>query len=172
MDGFTARRKLLDWLEIMPIRETARALGKTVVWTNGCFDLLHPGHLSSLQAARNLGDMLIVGINADASVKALKGPSRPILNQTERATLLAGLECVDYVIVFDEPTPEAALARLQPDIHCKGAEYAPPHGRPVPERATVEAYGGQVQYLPLIPGVSTTDIVSRILQNAGANRAA
>jgi D-beta-D-heptose 7-phosphate kinase/D-beta-D-heptose 1-phosphate adenosyltransferase len=99
-------------------------------------------------------------------VKAYKGPNRPILNEQERATILAALECVDYVIIFDEDTPIKSLERLKPDIHCKGAEYAPPHGKPVPERDTVEAYGGRIEYLPLVPGVSTTDILTRI-RNAG-----
>ena len=156
------RIKRLDWPELLAVRHDARTDGSVVVWTNGTFDLLHPGHLQSLQQARALGDMLVVGVNSDRSVKAYKGPSRPILGENERAAILAGLECVDYVVIFDEDTPEAALARLKPDIHCKGAEYAPPHGRPVPEREVVEGYGGRIEYLPLVPGVSTTDIVSRI----------
>ncbi len=133
-----------------------------MVWTNGCFDLLHVGHVASLQAAKAMGDVLVVGINSDASVTAIKGPSRPILTQQERATLLAALECVDAVHVFDELTPVKALTEIEPEIHCKGAEYAPPHGRAVPERAAVEAYGGRVAYLPLIAGVSTSEILQRI----------
>ena len=159
--------KLPDWLELLAMRESARAAGSTVVWTNGAFDLLHPGHIASLQQARALGDLLIVGVNSDRSVKAYKGPLRPILNQDERAMMLAALECVTAVIIFDEDTPVESLVKLEPDIHCKGAEYAPPHGRPVPERATVEAYGGRIEYLPLVPGVSTTDIVARV-RAAGA----
>ncbi len=154
--------KLRDWPALLVLRESARAAGSTVVWTNGAFDLLHPGHVASLQQARALGDVLIVGLNSDRSVKAYKGPARPILNQDERAAMLAALECVDAVMVFDENTPAESLARLKPDIHCKGAEYAPPHGRPVPERAVVEAYGGRIEYLPLVPGVSTTEILRRI----------
>lgn len=144
------------------MRAEARAAGRVVVWTNGTFDLLHPGHVSSLQQARALGDVLVVGINSDRSVKAYKGPTRPILTEHERAAMLAALECVDYVIVFDEDTPAESLTKLKPDIHCKGAEYAPPHGRPVPERAVVEGYGGRIAYLPLVPGVSTTDVLKRI----------
>ena len=116
-----------------------------------------------------LGDLLVVGLNSDASVRGYKGPSRPILTQDERAAMLAALECVDYVVVFDEPTPEAALSRLRPDVHCKGAEYAPPHGRPVPERAVVEGYGGRVEYLPLVPGVSTTELLRRISEKGGTD---
>ena len=154
--------KLLDWPELLELRAAARAAGSTVVWTNGAFDLLHPGHVQSLQQARALGDVLIVGVNSDRSVKAYKGPARPILNQDERAAMLAALECVGAVIIFDEDTPAESLVKLKPDIHCKGAEYAPPHGRPVPERAVVEAYGGRIEYLPLVPGVSTTEILRRI----------
>jgi rfaE bifunctional protein nucleotidyltransferase chain/domain len=140
-----------------------------VVWTNGCFDLLHAGHARSLTAARNLGDVLVVGLNSDRSVRAIKGSCRPILPEAERAELLAAFACVDAVIIFDEDTPEAALRRLKPDVHCKGADYAPPHGKAVPERVVVEAYGGRVEFLPLLPGVSTTEIIQRLLA-AGACR--
>ncbi len=156
------REKQPDWPTLLAARDTARTAGKTVVWTNGTFDLLHPGHISSLQQARALGDILVVGVNSDRSVKAYKGPSRPIMAERERAAMLAALECVDYVVIFDEDTPVESLAKLQPDIHCKGAEYAPPHGRPVPERSVVEGYGGRIEYLPLVPGVSTTDVLARI----------
>ena len=158
----TTSSKILDWPELIRLRQSARVNGSVVVWTNGTFDLLHPGHVASLQQARALGDLLVVGVNSDRSVKAYKGPLRPILNQIERATMVAALECVSAVIVFDEDTPSESLARLQPDIHCKGVEYAPPHGRPVPERAVVEAYGGRIEYLPLVSGVSTTEILKRI----------
>ena len=164
---FKVRNKLLPWPDLLAVREAARAAGRVVVWTNGTFDLLHPGHLSSLQQSRALGDVLVVGVNSDRSVKAYKGPTRPILNEHERAVMLAALECVDYVIVFDEDTPAEALAKLTPDIHCKGAEYAPPHGRPVPERSVVEGYGGRIEYLPLVPGVSTTELLRRIFTAEG-----
>ena len=154
--------KLPNWPELLAACDAARAAGSTVVWTNGAFDLLHPGHLASLRQARALGDVLIVGVNSDRSVKAYKGPNRPFLNQNERAAMLAALECVTAVIIFDEDTPAESLMKLKPDIHCKGAEYAPPHGRPVPERAVVEGYGGRIEYLPLVPGVSTTEILRRI----------
>ena len=161
------RNKRPDWPELLQWREEARTAGRVVVWTNGAFDLLHPGHIQSLQQARALGDLLVVGLNSDRSVKAYKGPTRPILNQDERSAMLAALECVDAVIVFDEDTPVESLAKLQPDIHCKGAEYAPPHGRPVPERIVVEAYGGRIEYLPLVPGVSTTELLRRIRLSEG-----
>ena len=156
------RIKLADLATLVAVRDRYRRAGRTVVWTNGCFDLLHPGHVSSLQSARELGDVLIVGLNGDASVRANKGPTRPVLNQHERAAVLSALECVDHVLIFDDPTPERVLAAVRPDVHCKGAEYAPPYGKPVPEAATVIGYGGRIEYLPVVPGVSTTDIVSRI----------
>lgn len=160
--SWSPRNKLLPWPDLLRVRKKARAAGRVVVWTNGTFDLLHPGHVSSLQQARALGDLLVVGVNSDRSVKAYKGPTRPVLNETERSAMLAALECVDYVVVFDEDTPAESLTKLQPDVHCKGAEYAPPHGRPVPERVVVEGYGGRIEYLPLVPGVSTTDVLKRI----------
>lgn len=163
----TRINKLPDWPVLLRLRAEARAAGRVIVWTNGTFDLLHPGHIKSLEQARALGDMLIVGVNSDRSVKAYKGPLRPILNETERATMVAALECVSAVIIFDEDTPAESLVKLQPDIHCKGAEYAPPNGRPVPERAVVESYGGRIEYLPLLPGVSTTEILNRIRHAEG-----
>ncbi|HYA18551.1 MAG TPA: adenylyltransferase/cytidyltransferase family protein [Bryobacteraceae bacterium] len=147
--------------ELAALRGTWREHGKRVVWTNGCFDLLHAGHARSLAGAKALGDILIVGINSDESVRALKGPGRPIMNEEDRAELLAALEAVDYVTVFSEPDPIRALSLLEPDIHCKGAEYAD-GSRPMPERATVAAYGGEVRFLPLYPGRSTTDIIEQI----------
>lgn len=158
------REKRLELPALRERRQSARNDGQIVVWSNGTFDLMHPGHVRSLEQARALGDLLIVGINSDRSVRAYKGPHRPILSAEERAALIAGLECVDYVLIFDDDTPMEVLRVLQPDIHCKGAEYAPPHGRPVPERAIVEAYGGRIEYLPLIPGISTSDLVHRVQQ--------
>lgn len=135
--------------------------GKTVVWTNGCFDLLHVGHIRSLRDAKALGDVLIVGVNSDASVRAIKGDTRPIVNESDRAEMIASLEMVDYVTIFDEPTPIAALERLRPDIHCKSAEYAAA-AKPMPERETVLAYGGRIEILPVYHVPSTTEIIERI----------
>jgi D-beta-D-heptose 7-phosphate kinase/D-beta-D-heptose 1-phosphate adenosyltransferase len=149
--------------ELTAVRAAWSRTGKTVVWTNGCFDLLHVGHIRSFRDAKALGDILIVGINSDASVRAIKGDTRPIVNQADRAELIAALEMVDYVTIFDEPTPVAAISRLRPDIHCKGAEYAD-GARPFPERETVLGYGGRIRFLPLHPGRSTTDLVDRILK--------
>src|SRR5262245_41992545 len=116
--------KVLDRSELARFGEGARLRGDTLVWTNGCFDLLHLGHVRSLQAARRLGDVLVVGVNSDASVRLLKGPERPIIPQDDRLETLAALECVSRVVLFDEPTPEQALLLLRPHIHCKGADYA------------------------------------------------
>jgi D-beta-D-heptose 7-phosphate kinase/D-beta-D-heptose 1-phosphate adenosyltransferase len=155
----SAKLKPLD--DLIASRAAWRAAGKTVVWTNGCFDLVHVGHIRSFRDAKALGDILIVGINSDASVRAIKGETRPLIDQNDRAELLSALEMIDYVTIFDDPTPVAALSRLQPDIHCKGAEYAD-GARPVPERETVLSYGGQLRFLPFHPGRSTSEIVARI----------
>jgi rfaE bifunctional protein nucleotidyltransferase chain/domain len=156
--------KLMEWGELLAWRGAAREVGRVVVWTNGCFDLLHVGHVRNLRAARGLGDALVVGVNDDASVRQLKGADRPILPAAERAELLAALECVDAVVLFGEDLPSAALARLRPEVHCKGADYAPPNGKPIPEAAVVAAYGGRVEFLPLVAGVSTSDLVRRIMR--------
>jgi D-glycero-beta-D-manno-heptose 1-phosphate adenylyltransferase len=155
--------QVIGWDALLAERDQLRQQGKRIVWTNGCFDLLHVGHLRSLREARRLGDVLIVGVNSDDSVQRLKGPGRPLLPQDDRAELLAGLGCVDYAVIFDERTPEAALTRLRPDIHCKGADYGP-GGKAVPEAAVVASYGGRVCFLPLVPGVSTTDLIRRVRQ--------
>ena len=156
--------KILEWPALLALRERWREEGKVVVWTNGCFDLLHVGHVRSLEAARRLGDVLVVGLNSDEAVRSLKGSDRPLIPAAGRAEVLAALTAVDFVVVFDEPTPEEALGRLRPDIHCKGADYAPPNGKPIPEAKVVESYGGRVEFLPLVPHVSTTELVDRIRQ--------
>jgi rfaE bifunctional protein nucleotidyltransferase chain/domain len=160
--SITRPNKVLDLETLIAAREAHRRAGRSVVWTNGCFDLFHAGHVLSLQAAGRLGDVLVVGLNDDDSVRGLKGPGRPLIPVSQRAALVAALECVDHVLIFSEPTPQAVLARIRPDVHCKGADYAPPSGKPIPERATVEAYGGRVEFLPLVPGLSSTDLMRRI----------
>jgi rfaE bifunctional protein nucleotidyltransferase chain/domain len=154
--------KLAGWDVLLAARSRLCGEGKIVVWTNGCFDLLHPGHVRSLQAAKRLGDVLIVGLNSDASVRQLKGPGRPVLSELERAEVLCALECVDYVVIFPELRPDAALLRLKPNVHCKGAEYAPPHGKPIPEMETVVSYGGRIEFLPYSGGISTTELIRRV----------
>lgn len=137
-----------------------RRSGCRVVFTNGCFDLLHVGHLRTLLTARAQGDVLVVGVNSDDSVRRLKGPARPLVPQQERAELLAGLECVDFVVVFEEDTPIATLEQLRPDCHVKGGDY---RADSLPESATVRAYGGRILITPLVPGRSTTRL-ERLLQ--------
>lgn len=133
--------------------------GRRVVFTNGCFDLLHPGHIRSLEAARALGDVLIVGINSDESVKALKGPTRPVIPEQERAEILASLECVDAVLIFPEPTPQKLIASLLPDILVKGGDWA---SQQIVGRDEVEAAGGRVEQVDVVQGYSTTEILKKI----------
>jgi rfaE bifunctional protein nucleotidyltransferase chain/domain len=163
--GYNHAAKVIGWPELLELRVQARRLGQTVVWTNGCFDLLHIGHVRNLQAAKNLGNLLIVGVNSDDSVRRLKGEGRPAVTVSERMEVLASLACVDHVISFDDDTPLEAVKRLQPDIHCKGADYAPPNGKPIPEAEVVAAYGGRIEFLPLVPGISTSDLIGRIQQD-------
>ena len=146
--------------ELVSLLAECRQRQQRVVFTNGCFDLMHIGHVRYLQAARNLGDLLVVGVNSDGSVRALsKGPDRPIVPDVQRAEVLAALACVDYVVIFSEPDPGALIAALQPDILVKGGDW--PLDRII-GRETVEARGGRVQTIPLVPGVSTTTMVQRI----------
>ncbi|WP_447860838.1 D-glycero-beta-D-manno-heptose 1-phosphate adenylyltransferase [Nitrospira calida] len=146
--------------DLAAILEDLRRQGKRIVFTNGCFDLMHVGHTRYLQAARELGDILVVGVNSDASVRSLKkGAGRPIVPQAQRAEVLAALACVDYVVVFDEPDPVALIKALQPDVLVKGGDWAPDR---IAGRDVVEARGGRVLTIPLVPGVSTTALVERI----------
>ena len=136
-----------------------RGSGRSVVFTNGVFDLLHPGHVRYLQAARREGDALIVGVNSDRSVRANKGPSRPITSEEERAEILAALACVDAVVVFDEDTPDVIVRRLEPDILVKGADWA---ADAIVGRETVEARGGRVVRVPIERGWSSSAIIDKI----------
>jgi D-beta-D-heptose 7-phosphate kinase/D-beta-D-heptose 1-phosphate adenosyltransferase len=136
-----------------------RAAGRRVVFTNGCFDLLHAGHAGLLERAAALGEILIVGLNTDASVQRLKGPRRPVVPERERALLLASLRAVDYVVLFDEETPLHLITELLPDILVKGEDY--PLERIV-GREVVESHGGQVVRLPLVPGLSSSGLIARL----------
>ncbi len=136
-----------------------RARGGRVVFTNGCFDLLHPGHVRYLAAARGLGEALVVGLNDDASVRRLKGAGRPILGASERAEVLAALAAVDHVVLFAEDTPKALIAALLPDVLVKGADWATAD---IVGREEVEAAGGRVERIDVVPGVSTSELVRRI----------
>jgi D-beta-D-heptose 7-phosphate kinase/D-beta-D-heptose 1-phosphate adenosyltransferase len=146
--------------ELRRLLEARRAGGERIVSTNGVFDVLHVGHVRYLQAARQLGDLLVVGVNSDACTRRLKGPTRPIVPEAERAEILAALACVDYVTIFDEDTPTALLEIIRPDIHVKGGDY---DVETLPETPVVRRYGGEVVTLPFVEGRSTTGIVARIL---------
>ncbi|MGW4152669.1 D-glycero-beta-D-manno-heptose 1-phosphate adenylyltransferase, partial [Micromonospora chersina] len=141
-----------------------RADGGTVVATGGCFDILHAGHLATLQAARRLGDCLVVCLNSDRSVRGLKGPERPVHPEQDRARLLAALDCVDAVVVFDEPTPHQVLGRLRPDVWVKGGDYAGDDAPELPEAELVRRWGGRVVTVPFLAGRSTTGTISAARQ--------
>lgn len=137
-----------------------RFAGKKIVFTNGVFDILHAGHVGYLQRARELGDVLVVGLNSDASVRMLgKGPNRPVHTLEDRAAVLAALRCVDAVIAFEEQTPERLIGELQPDIHVKGGDYRP---EDLPEKKVIDAYGGTIVIMPLLEGRSTTSALKKL----------
>ncbi|MSP18574.1 MAG: D-glycero-beta-D-manno-heptose 1-phosphate adenylyltransferase [Bdellovibrionales bacterium] len=151
--------KILSHAQITKISQELRSLGKKIVTSNGCFDLIHLGHISYLIEAASLGDLLIVGINSDASVKKLKGNDRPINCELTRAKQVAALESVDFVTIFNEDTPENILALIKPWIHVKGGDYLPAN---LPEKAVVEANGGKVICVSLVDGYSTTELIKKI----------
>jgi D-beta-D-heptose 7-phosphate kinase/D-beta-D-heptose 1-phosphate adenosyltransferase len=154
------RKKVKLHADLKKILTDRRAKGEKIVFTNGCFDLLHVGHTRYLEAARELGDLLVVGVNSDISVRALnKGGGRPIVPDAQRGEVLAALACVDYVVLFDEPDPGRLIADLQPDTLVKGGDWAPDQ---IIGREIVEARGGTVRTIPLVPGVSTTSLVQKI----------
>ncbi len=145
--------------QLLAVREEWRRQGRKVVFTNGCYDILHPGHIRLLESARSLGDILILALNTDASVQRLKGPTRPLIPENERAELAAALQAVDAVTFFNEDTPRELIALVLPDILIKGADWA----HFIAGREEVEAAGGQVLALPLEPGYSTTGILEEVL---------
>ena len=150
--------RLYSRAEILVQRAEWNREGKTVVFTNGCYDLLHPGHIRLLEQARSAGDVLIVGLNTDASVRRAKGPDRPLTAEGERAAVLLALEAVDAVVLFEEDTPRALIAELLPDVLVKGADWA----HFISGREEVEAAGGRVRSIALEPGYSTTAIIEKI----------
>lgn len=151
--------RILDRDAAVVWREAQRVGGKSVVFTNGCFDVVHAGHTSYLAWARSLGDVLVVGLNGDDSVRRLKGPQRPFVPWEGRAAVLAALRSVDVVVGFDESTPVELIAALQPDIHVKSEQY---RVEELPERFAVESHGGRIVLAPHVPGKSTTDLVATI----------
>jgi rfaE bifunctional protein nucleotidyltransferase chain/domain len=164
----TAPSKLLPLESLESVVAALKASGKTVVFANGCFDLLHVGHIRYLQSARQLGDALVVALNNDESVRRLKGPQRPLMPENERAEILAALACVDYVVLFQEPTVERLLRVLKPDIQCKGTDYTE---ETVPEREVVRSYGGRVAIAGDPKDHSTRDLIQDILSRSSAPKA-
>src|ERR1700686_1688656 len=155
--------KIVSQDELILLTAREKRNGRRVVFTNGCFDLLHPGHVRCLAEARALGDLLVVGVNSDSSVRGNKGPERPLVPQNDRAEVLAALSSVDYVTIFDEPTPRDLITRLLPSVLVKGADWGP---NEVVGRAEVEAAGGRVVSIPLSQGYSTTSLLEKIRKAA------
>ena len=152
--------KVLPQEELVSVIASERAKGRRIVFTNGCFDLMHVGHTRYLQAAKSMGDLLVVGINTDASVRHLeKGQDRPIVPESQRAEVLAALGCVDFVVLFAEPDPGRLIATIQPDVLVKGGDWTPDK---IVGRDIVEARGGVVHTIPLVPDMSTTALLQRI----------
>ena len=153
-----AEKKIMPRAALAAECDRLRAEGRRIVFTNGCFDLVHAGHASTLQFARSQGDVLIVALNTDASVRRLKGPERPMVDERNRARMIAALECVDYVTWFDEDEPKALVSELLPDVLVKASDWA----GYVSGRDIVEARGGQVLLAPMVPGLSTTILIAKI----------
>jgi D-glycero-beta-D-manno-heptose 1-phosphate adenylyltransferase len=169
---------LVSLAELQTLRPGWQRNGRRLVLTNGVFDLLHSGHVSYLEQARSLGDVLVVGLNSDASTRHIKGPLRPLVPEGERAAMVAALRCVDYVTVFEQPTAEALVEALRPEVYVKGGDYASapdratstsplPDEARLPEARVVRAYGGQVVVLPYRAGNSTTALIRRIVERFG-----
>jgi len=155
------KEKIRKKEDLRRIVEGLKEKGKRIVFTNGCFDLIHLGHIRCLEKAKSLGDILVVGVNSDRSVRSLKGPERPILQEEERAEILSGLGCVDYVTIFDEPTPLELISSLQPDVLAKGGDWAK---ETTVGREVVERSGGEVVIIPFVEGTSTSNIIETILK--------
>ena len=151
--------KVVKREEVQAVAQEIKQMKKTLVFTNGCFDILHAGHVRYLQAAKELGDCLVVGLNSDESVRSLKGIQRPINKEEDRAEVLSALSAVDYVVVFADPTAEGLVAELQPDIYVKGGDYSLDR---LPEAAIVAAYGGRTELIPEVPGRSSSNIIRKI----------
>ena len=153
------KNKIKSIKELVGIVKELKIDGKSVVFSNGCFDILHVGHTKYLEEAKKLGDVLIVGLNSDSSTRRLKGENRPIMDENDRAELLCALECIDYVTIFSDMTPEPLIERLKPDIHVKGGDYKL---EDLPERKVVMGYGGKVILLDVVAGKSTKLIIETI----------
>jgi D-beta-D-heptose 7-phosphate kinase/D-beta-D-heptose 1-phosphate adenosyltransferase len=159
-----SREKIKSLPDLVEARRSLAASGRSVVFTNGCFDLLHPGHVRYLEHARALGDALVVALNSDRAVRELKGATRPILSEDERAEVMAALGCVDFVTVFDDVSPLETIAAVAPDVLVKGGDWGLDH---IIGRDEVEAAGGRVLSLPFVDGCSTSDVIERIVARFG-----
>ena len=155
---------LIDSAKIQEFCQILRDGGQRVVFTNGCFDILHAGHVRYLSKARSFGDCLVLGLNSDASVRRIKGPARPINNEQDRAEVVGALGCVDYVVVFDEPTAEELITKVHPDVYVKGGDYTL---ETLPEGQLVQKYGGRVELVKLVEGRSTTNVINKIQAGIG-----
>ncbi|WP_027206066.1 D-glycero-beta-D-manno-heptose 1-phosphate adenylyltransferase [Butyrivibrio fibrisolvens] len=153
------RNKIVDQDELVSIVDKLKREGKKVAATSGCFDILHAGHVTYLEKAKEKADYLILFLNTDNSVKSLKGESRPIVPENERAIVVAGLECIDYVCLFDEKTPCNVIEKVKPDMWIKGADY---RGVDIPEKAIIEEYGGKIDFVDMVDGCSSTNIIQKI----------
>ena len=153
---------VVDWRELQVQLRSEPKQSKIIVFTNGCFDILHAGHVRYLAEAKKLGDVLIVGLNSDASVRKLKGAGRPVNSAADRAEVLAGLRAVDHVVVFEEDTAEELVRRLRPDVYVKGGDYSLDR---LPESAIVASYGGRTVLVPMLEGRSTTQVIRKMQQN-------
>jgi rfaE bifunctional protein nucleotidyltransferase chain/domain len=156
--------KILKLQDLIITLKKLRESGKRIVFTNGCFDILHAGHVRYLAAARSKGDVLVLGLNSDASVKSIKSDSRPVVSQDQRAEVLAGLACVDYITIFDEPDPLTLIQAIKPDILAKGADW---EETKIIGSDVVKSYGGEVVRIKLVPDISTSSIIQRILKRYG-----
>ncbi|NDC37288.1 MAG: HAD-IIIA family hydrolase [Proteobacteria bacterium] len=164
MEHYVSTAKIYSLAELIPIREQLREAGRSVIYTSGVFDLLHIGHVRYLEAAKKLGDILIVGVNSDASVQALKGPLRPIVSESERAALVSGLASVDFVFIFSDRNNNSNISALKPDIYAKAGDYSK---EKLSSASIVESYGGRVELIRFEQGFSSTDIISRIVMRYG-----
>ena len=159
MPRFYGENMLVKQSEIDDLLKKLKEQGKTIVTTNGCFDILHVGHVRYLEKAKSFGDVLIVALNSDKSVKSIKGESRPINNENDRAEVLSGLKSVDYVVLFDEDSPINLLLQIKPDVHTKGADYTL---ESLPEAKGIMESGGRIEFISFVEGKSTTSIIEKM----------
>lgn len=151
--------ELIQRQDLPKLLKQLKAEGKTIVTTNGCFDILHVGHVRYLQKTKTFADKLLVCLNSDSSVKQIKGPDRPINNEQDRAEILCALSCVDYVVLFDESTPQNLLCEIKPDVHTKGADYTI---ETLPEAKSIMENGGRIEFISFVEGKSTTNVINKI----------